>query len=240
MLRVATLALALGACLAKTGDEGMYVLNNTAVSGTTCALNGTSTQAFLPRGEIYAQSPSAYLMTPLVQSKLSMPMMGEDPTLKTIQLRSADVTLTLKSLSVQHTDGTFTSTQPNSMLTQFTSLFSGALPPGGSVNVAFDAIPPAVLYQVVQSSGANLMTERLNAEVLAEVTVKGTLGGDDLSAAPFYYPISVCNDCVVNIVGTCPVTTTVMAGNPCNKYQDGTVDCCLSATNSLVCPATTM
>jgi hypothetical protein len=238
MLRVATVVLALGACVATTGDEGMYVLNNTAVSGQSCTLNGTTSQPYLPRGEIYAQSPIAYLLTPLLESKLAAPAEGTDPTLKTIQLHSADIQLTVKSISIQHADGTFSSTQPNTMLPQFTSLFSGALPPGGSVNVAFDLIPPATIFDIVSSSGANLVTERLTAEVLAQVTVNGDLGGDHLSAAAFYYPVSICNDCVVKVVGTCPYTGTVLGGNPCNKWQDGELDCCVDATNRLVCPAT--
>jgi len=242
MLRVATLVLALSACVAETGDEGMYVLNNSAISGDSCALNGSSMQAFLPRGEIFALSPAGYLLTPLVESKLAV-VEGQDPTLKTIQLHSADVELTVKAISVQHADSTFTSSQPNTTLAQFTSLFSGAVPPGGSVNVAFDVLPAPTISSLVAMAGADVLNEVVHIEMLASVTIKGDLGGDDLEAAPYFYPISICNDCVVNVLGTCPIPmgTAPREGNACNRYQDGVVDCCRDTTvtpNRFICPAT--
>jgi hypothetical protein len=65
-------------------------------------------------------------------------------------------------------------------------------------------------------------------------TIHGDLGGDEVSASPFHFPISVCTDCVVNIVGACPAAGT-QTGNPCNVFQDGVVDCCTSGSQ-LVCP----
>ena len=234
MLRLAALMpIALVACV-DNGDEGMYVVNNTAVT-TACALSGSPDQAFLGRGMIHYASPSAYVMTPLIQSRIASGESDVDEIQRTIQLRGADVTLTLKAVSVER-DGQFTVTHPEADLTQFSVLFSGSLPPSGYVNSFVDIIPPATLRQVAQMSGANVESEPFNAEVLAQVVIKGDINGDAIESAPYFYPVSVCNDCVVANLGACPLTVSPRPGNACNPYQDGVVDCCVDASNRLVCP----
>jgi hypothetical protein len=220
--------IALVACV-DTGDEGMYVVNNTAISGTTCTLNGSLDQPFLSHGAIYSKSPLPYLFTPLIQSRIQS-VDGVDDLSKTIQLSSADVKLTLKAMTI----GT-TTTQSNTALPSFTSLFAGPLPPGGTVNVGFDLVPAGTIASLAAMGGAEF-----SAEVLAEITVKGTLSGDEVTSQPYNFPVTVCTDCVVRNVGACPMMGTPRTGNPCNPYQDGVVDCCDAGGGNLVCPATTM
>jgi hypothetical protein len=239
MLRLATLtsALLLLGC-ANQGDEGMTVINNTAASGT-CTLTGGTEQPFKSHGAIYALSPAGYLLTPLIQSRVTLGTeVNADELQKTIFLRGADVSLTLKAVSIE-TNGQYSVTQPETNVGQFSVLFAGALPPSGSVNVGFEVIPPAIMRDILGSSGVNLSTSSLNAEVLAEVTIRGDLGGDEVTSNPFQYPISVCTDCIVNNTGACPMTGTPRGGDPCNIFQDGVVDCCTDTTGSLVCPAST-
>jgi hypothetical protein len=239
MLRLATLtsALLLLGC-ADQGDEGMTVINNTAASGS-CVLSGATGQPFKSHGTIYALSPAGYLLTPLIQSRVTLGTeLNADPLQKTIFLRGADVSLTLKAVSIE-TNGAYTVTQPESNVGQFSVLFAGALPPGGSVNVGFEVITPAILRNILSASGVNLSTSDVNAEVLAEVTIRGDLGGDEVTSNPFQYPISVCTDCVVNNTGACPMTGTPRSGDACNIFQDGVVDCCTDTAGALVCPAST-
>ncbi|HEX5063435.1 MAG TPA: hypothetical protein VFV99_28860, partial [Kofleriaceae bacterium] len=131
----------------------------------------------------------------------------------------------------------FTSTNPNKALGEpFSVLFSGALPPAASVNSFVDIIPPQQLIAI----GAMAGDGSINAEVLAEVVIKGDLNGDEIKSQPFFYPVTVCNDCVVNIVGACPVMGTIRGGNACNPFQDGVVDCCTETSGSVSCPARAM
>jgi hypothetical protein len=246
MLRLASLTATLllaGAC-ANQGDEGMIVLNNTAISGS-CALTGDPGQPFTSHGEIFALSNKGYLLTPLIQSRVSTAVTGAgngstttvDPLTKTIFLDGADVKLTLVAATIEQ-GGSYSTTQLNQELPAFRVLFSGSLPPEGTVNVGFEVISPAQLRDIVSRSGANITGgQNLQAEVSAEVTITGKLGGDSIKALPFTYPISVCTDCIVNNIGACPATTTVSTGNACNMFQDGVVDCCSDGTGSLVCPA---
>ena len=234
MLRLAALVpFTLVACVSG-GDEGMYILNNTATT-ESCALNGSPDQPQRGHGLIHYQSPTAYVMTPLIQSRLQSAE-GGDVTSKTIQLRGADVTLTLKAYSVE-SGGSFRSENPNTMLgAPFTVLFSGSLPPSGFVNTFIDLIPPAQLRMVAAATGANVNADVFNAEVLASVVVRGEVGDDSIDTEPFLYPVTVCNDCVVVNLGACP-QAAVRLGNACNPFQDGMVDCCKDADGKLVCPA---
>jgi hypothetical protein len=240
MLRLTTLTavLALAAC-ADTGDEGMIVLNNTAISGDTCTLTGATSQPFIAHGQIFAKSPNGYFLTPLIESRV-MSADSVDDTQRTIFLTGANVSLEVKAVTIEHADGSFangpaiTLAQP-----QFSALFSGSLPPAGSVNVGFDVIPPQVLRQILTGSGASA-TDKMTAEVLATVNILGTLGGDALESSPFQFPVAVCNNCVVVDNGTCPMNLMeARPGNACNVYQDGVVDCCHDASNNLVCPGPT-
>jgi hypothetical protein len=239
MLRVTTLTaiLALAAC-ADTGDEGMIVLNNTAVE-STCTLSGAPTQPFIAHGQIWAKSSEGYFLTPLIQSRVKSADSVDDSQ-RTIFLTGANVSLEVKAVTIEHADGSFAA-GPAVTLAQpkFSSLFSGSLPPAGTVNVGFEVIPPQDLRQILTASGASA-TDKMTAEVLATVNILGTLGGDPIQSAPFQFPVAVCNNCVVVDNGVCPMTiASPRTGNACNVFQDGVVDCCHDAANNFVCPGTT-
>jgi hypothetical protein len=184
------------------------------------------------------------LLTPLIESRVTGISGGSgadgDDSQRTIQMRGADVKLTVKATTLER-DGVYQTSSTERALSPFSVLFSGSIPPGGSANVGFEVITPAQMRDIVTTSGVDVAGgQSLTAEVLAEVTIRGTLGGDEITSSAFYYPISVCTDCVVINLGTCPAVGTVPQGNACNIYQDGTVGCCTDASNNLVCPATTM
>jgi hypothetical protein len=212
--------------------------------GTTCQLTGDPAQPFIAHGQIYSKSSQGYLLTPLNQSRVTSSGAGSgasvDPSTRTIYLKAANIDLEVKAASVEHADGSFsnpTVTIPSNLAKQ-SSLFSAALQPAGSVNVAFEILPVQTLRAIEQAVAA-APTDRFRVEVLATVTIVGELNGDDQSAQPFTYPVTVCNDCVVHNVGKCPMTGVPRIGNACNIFQDGDVDCCVDDNNLLVCPAIT-
>ena len=221
---LAPLVLALGACVSH-GDEGMVVLNNTAVIGLTCSLTGDPTQPFNPAGIINSQSPQGYLVTPLVQSMISVPTQDTGSIAqRTIILQGARVHLSIPAGS---TSITLDPAEAN-----FMALFSGSVPPQGTANVAFELVPESVIQKVAALG----FTSSVHVEVVANVTMFGTLGGDKIDAQPWQYPVTICNDCVLQNLGMCGAVTAKNLGNPCNIFQDGLVDCCQGA-NGLVCPA---
>jgi len=213
-----------GAC-ASNGDQGMVVLNNTTVqTGTTCLLTGLSGQAFVSQGTISTVSPQGYLATPLILSRITA-MPGQEAQ-KTIYLQGAVVQLSVPAGSQPIT---LDSTEQ-----KFLAPFSGALAPEGTINIGFELVPLSVIQKVAALGGTHT-----HVEITAKATVYGTLANDTINAEPWSYPVTICNDCVVNPIGVCP-QAAVHTGNPCNVFQDGLVDCCTSSTGGLICPSSSM
>jgi hypothetical protein len=216
-----------GAC-ANSGDEGMDILNNTTVpTGNACTLTGMTGQAFTSQGVISTASPTGYLATPLLESRITA-LMGQESQ-KTIHLQGATVHLVPAVGS--------TAVMLDSFEAAFDAPFSGDLPPTGTANVGFEIVPESVIAKVRAMGGSAPVAVELRATVVAY----GELAGSRIEATPWLYPVTICNDCVVALHGACPFTGSgLRTGNPCNIFQDGVVDCCMDSTSGLVCPATTM
>ena len=199
------------------GAQGMVILGNTAATGTSCAFSGATGQATLSSGEIAARSTLPYLLTPLIQSRLTAGSGGQ-PVDRSILLSSANVQLSANGAG----------------LPAFSSPVSGTIPPGGTINVSFPLIPVDVLNML--NSGTS------QTEVIATVTIIGDEGGGQVNSEPFTYGVNVCPDmapCVTQNLGMCDeISGTVSQGNPCNPFQDGVVSCCTDInTGSAICPA---
>lgn len=230
-------------CAANDGDGGMIVLNNSATAADTCSFTADVNEPFLASGTLVLNSPSPYLLTPLIQSKIT-PVMGMELQ-QTIEFRGAKIDLDIPTIKT-HAGGTtntysFDSSELSTMhdqgITHFKSLFSGSVGPQGFANVAFDIVPLELLDAINAKIGSD--PGSLDAEVVANITVFGDIGGNEVDSDLFVYPVTVCTDCITNIIGSCdmvPTGTTVRIGDPCNPFQDGVVDCCISG-NTTVCPA---
>lgn len=232
MSRLVLVTLLLAGCV-DGGDEGMTVISNSA--SDTCSFTGEKSQPFRAHGTIWTGSPSGYVFTPLIESRIT-PIEGGDDAQRSIAITGANVGLEVKAATIE-SNGTFTSTTVSltTEQSQFSQLFSAPLPPSGTVNVLFELIPRQTLVAIANAAGTN----NLEAEVLATVRVIGRFNGNDIQSAPFQFPVTVCTDCVVNNLGSCvDLTVTPRAtGNACNPFQDGVIDCCESETRGLVCPA---
>lgn len=246
--------LAAAGC-ADTGDEGFVIRNNLAATGTTCTFTATTASPFQSRGTLSTSSPVPYLLTPLIQSRITAAVGQEN--LRTVALAGAKVDLEVGPITVEDANGglvfscaaeganaCFDDAARTALAaagtTKFRSLFSAPLAPNsGLTSASFDLVPTAVIREIERKAGALAAGARLHAQVVATATVYGDLNGTEVEGLPFVYPVTVCNDCVVNVVGTCAATPkTFMArpGNPCNRFQDGVLDCCTNGA-TLVCPA---
>ncbi|MEO8839961.1 MAG: hypothetical protein ABI591_01375 [Kofleriaceae bacterium] len=210
---------------ADKGDEGFFILNNTAppVGGVSCAFTGDPAQPFIAAGAISYLAPQGYVFTPLLESRITA-VLGHEAE-RTIHLEGANVTLQVANGGMQQ---------------QFTALFSGSLAPNsGTTNVSFELLPVSSIKALGSASQ--------NVEVVASVSAYGTLGGGRIEGEPFQYPITIVapdNGIVFGAktpsqAGTPCLndTNTPRSGNACNVFQDGVVDCCVSATGTNVCPA---
>lgn len=233
----ALITAALGGCAADTGDEGIFITRN-VVPGDGCTFTASATEPFLAHGTYSVFSPGAYRFHPQMKSKITATAAQENA--RTIIVEGARVTLTFPDESV------FTAAQQEDLrsrgIMRFSSLFSAPLSPnGGLADGALDLITPALLDELVAAKGNGILAANapsFRAEVVATVVVYGDMSGDEITSQEFQFPVTICNDCVVNELGTCPLpmgTTITNVGNVCNPYQDGTVDCCRMGAD-VVCP----
>src|SRR5450755_939246 len=146
--------LFISACASK-GDEGMFILNNSAPpAGALCVFTGDPAQPFTAAGEISFDSPNGYFFSPLIESRITA-VAGQESE-RTIHLEGADVTLAVANGGAS---------QP------FTALFAGSVAPnGGTTNVGFELMPKSSIT-ALGAGGAQ------NVEVVAGITIYGTLGG---------------------------------------------------------------
>ncbi len=232
----ALVAAALAGCAADNGDEGIIILSNTAPPDDNCAFDGSESQPFLPHGTYSVFASEGYTLFPLMKSKL---IATEDKVdSRTIAVEGARINLTFPDETV------FSAAQQDELrsrgIMRFTSLFAAPLKPnGGTSNGLFDVITPALLSELIAAKGAAITgSSSFRAEVVATVVVYGDVAGDEVVSQEFQYPITICNDCIVNVVGTCPLPAGFEPrfGNVCGVFQDGGVDCCTQGTD-IVCPA---
>ncbi len=260
MNRLCLLVLALAGCAA-TGDEGFVIRNNVAPAQDACTFMPSTSAPFVPRGTLSARASSAYLLAPLIESRITA-VMGQE-SVRTVSLMGAKIDLAIGPMTVEDATGRvtfscaaeganqcFDDTERTALagagVTKFRSLFSAPLAPNGGLSTAaFDLIPTAAVREIERKVGTIPDGGRLQAQVVATATVYGQLGGSEVEGLPYVYPVTVCGggaggaDCVVNLVGACastPASFDPRPGNPCNPFQDGVVDCCTNGA-ALVCPA---
>jgi hypothetical protein len=249
------IAGALAGCVADGGDAGFVIRNNLAPDESECSFMPSASAPFVSRGTLHTRTPSPYLLSPLIESRLTAA--EGQVSVRTVALMGAKIDLEIGPISVEDAQGGLVfscaaegasacfgeaerATLAAAGTTKFRSLFSAPLAPNGGLTTAtFDLVPTAAVREIERKAGTIPDGARLHAQVVATATVYGQLGNSEVEGLPFVYPVAVCNDCVVNVVGACADTSVGFdprPGNPCNPYQDGVLDCCRSDTG-LVCPA---
>lgn len=225
------------------GDQGFVIVDNSAAPLTSCTFNGDPNQPFQTSGTLSTSSPNGYFFAPLLKSRLTFTAGME--VARTITIQGARVDLTVVSMQQVDNNGTITDltsgaqAKLSSNVQHFQTIVTGTLPPLGNANVGFEVVPWAAIPQL--TAGIDLTRSRFRAEIKAHVVVFGRLGDGDINSDGFDYGVTLCNDCVINVLGPCPsLGVTPRAGNSCNPFQDGVADCCLETGNVLRCPARTM
>lgn len=236
-LTLIPLVAALGACVADNGDEGIFITKNVAV-GADCSFTASDSEPFIAHGTYAIQSPIPYQLHPQMKSRVTATAGQEDQ--RTIIVRGARVELSFPDTSV------FSAGELDQMrssgVTRFETLFSAPISPnGGITDGVAEVIHPSLLAQLIaKSPGVDAPgAASYRVQVIVNIVVFGDLSGKEVTSQNFQFPVTICNDCVVNPLGACPlpVDTEVVEGNACNPFQDGVVDCCDNG-GTLVCPAT--
>ena len=232
-----TCSLALAACVENNADAGFVVLRN-LVPATGCVVDPTS-DAFKSSGIIQSDSTSGYVFTPLVRNDL-VTVEGESPTRKSIFMEGARVTISFYDTML------FSAAELTAMetagLTKFIAPTSGAVGPDGSTATFILEVVPAELLAAIDAKLPTAGTDPTPSALLdVHVQMFGSVGGSTISSNTFRYPVEVCRDCLVSVIGACAGLdpgADYPSGGACNPVQDGQLVCCTSSTGGMVCPAT--
>lgn len=236
-LTVASCALALAACVDDNADSGLTILRNIAPA-SGCAVAADST-AFVPSGTIQADAIRGYYFTPVARNDLSV-INGENESQKVIFVEGAHITIdfadpdlfTKDEQAMMQTDG----------LTRFAAPASGGIDPdGGVATFGFEIVPTQLLALIAARLPEPTADNVFPATVLnVGVKMYGRRAGDTIESNLFRYPVSVCDGCILSVVGSCTSLPDGFMGAPggaCNVLQDGALECCTNASGGLVCPA---
>jgi hypothetical protein len=220
-----SLGLALAACTASEGDEGIFISKNVAPA-TGCTFSASASELFLTHGTM-SLAGSSYKVHPQMVSKITAT--DTNVQARTILVRGARVDIELTDSSV---------TVPDSVL-HFESRFAAPIAPNGGITDAeFVGLSSEFIDAMRTAYGG---TKDFETEVIINAVVFGDLSGSEVTSQKFQFPVTVCTNCVVNVRGTCPLpagTTVQSSPGVCSQFQDGYSECCTLASGELQCPAT--
>ena len=202
-------------CIIPTSDDGLYIST------------GRLDVSELPGG---IANPG-YVFTPLVRNGASS--VAGNPNENVIFLGGADVELlagtTQASLQLLEQ-------LASAGMDKRTQLVSGSVSPGGTAAMGFFAIDADQTAAI-----AGFLAPGEQVQVVARISIFGRIDGSEIVSSNFDYPITVCNGCLLQDLGSCatfPPTQPIGEGGACSPLQDSVLSCCTSSTGGgVICPA---
>jgi hypothetical protein len=229
-------ALFLGSC---GTPPGQFIIIQNQVPESGCVIPGTLSALYLDAGELDVSlindgADTGYLFFPLMQNNaLGTTGGGIDPN--RIALSEFQVDLSVNTDAPGAIVSLFQN-PPKPELIKFSVPTSGSVASGGGDTAGSVNAVPAELARDIRSTKNVLVSPGDFFYLTATVRVQGKTLTSTVTSDPFHYPIRVCNGCLANDLGICPLAQAGSdTGNPCNIAQDQSVDCC-ELGSSLVCP----
>jgi hypothetical protein len=200
-----------GGC--STNDVSLSILGMEALTRMNmCNITPTAT-VLRDRGrlDVSQVTTSGYIAVPVVRNNLPSNVNGVE--FNAIQLIGVNIKLMNVDGSTLVPPGLYNSA-------------GGRLDPGGTAAMSVEVLPASVATTLPIPSGG-LYT------VIAEVKPVGMRSSDQVVGGPIDFPIDVCNGCLVENLGACPLPKGTML--PCLDQQDDPTVCCTDATQAQLC-----
>jgi len=210
--------LLMGAAGCTDSGKTLLIVQN-QVAGDGCVISSSISGTYLGRGIIDTNASIGYIFNPVVQNRAT----ASKNATRVAFIEGYEV-------DISFPDGSVTA---DSSLTSFSRRTSASIFPGGNTGMSFEIVPVELLESLGLAAGESV-------ELVAEVSVFGTMDGGDVESTPFAYPITVCNGCMTVDLGACSDVATDFSpqtGGECNTLQDIPVECCTLSDSSLLCPA---
>lgn len=218
-------ATTLGAVGCADNDLSMSVTQMEAITTQTqcvaMAVAG-STSVGRSRGllDVSLVTTSGYIGVPVIRNNLPNHMTATGVEYNSIQLQGANITLITSAGGLSASQQKF-----------FYAAAPGHVDPGLLVPMFVEVIPAATAKQLAASIPANgLLT------VTAEIRPVGMRDGDQIVGGPIDFPIDICNNCLVQNAGTCPMPKgSVPELGGCFVQQDDPITCCTDTNGAVLC-----
>jgi hypothetical protein len=223
-------------------ESSLFVKGCAQIALDTCTATADPSQVFLGEGLLDTLYTEEYTCALLVGNQLHPE--GDQDTLMTetsrVQLVSADINIL--------DGGGNLLTRANGSSASFNVPITGEVDPSSGTTPGFGlGFATLIDAATAKDLGAAAASTNLRQDVVVEVIVRArTLGGDDILAAPFHFPVEVCNGCLcTEPAGESCCDSTDKPDANCRKGEDGPVDCrfigasceCQIDPNGMACKA---
>ena len=111
---------------------------------------------------------------------------------------------------------------------------SGVMHPGDRRASRVEVISDDLVQQVLMSK----VGEGARPQVMVKVTVVADSSDGEIESLPFFFPIDLCNGCLVRKYNSC-AEAQQYESNSCGLPQDSPVACCTDPSGELMCLAGT-
>jgi hypothetical protein len=203
-------------------ESSLFVKGCAQIALDTCTATASPDQVFLGEGLLDTFYTSEYTCALLVGNQL-VPL-GDPSTDRT---ETSRVLLVSADVNILDTGGNLL-TRANGSAASYNTPITGEVDPSSGSNPGFGlAFATIIDAATAKDLGAAAVGQNLRQDVVVEVIVRGrTLGGDDINAAPFHFPVEVCNGCLcAEPAGSSCCDSTDMPAPNCRPGEDGPVDC---------------
>jgi hypothetical protein len=227
-------ALFLGSC---GTPPGQFIIIQDQVPDNGCVVSADLGAVYRDSGDLDLSlvnngADTGYLFFPLMQNNAPAATGGIDPN--RIALSEFQVDLSVADDAPSAIVSMFKQ-PPKPELIKFSVPTSGSVASGGGNTAGSVNAVPAELARDIRSKNV-LVAPGDFFYLTATVRVQGKTLTSTVTSDAFHYPIRVCNGCLANDLGICPLAQAgTNGGDPCNIAQDQPIDCCELGT-SLVCP----
>ena len=217
---------------------GEFIIVQNQVPNADCTIPAELGLIYRGKGVLDVRLSDGYQLFPVLQNDFPAPTGGQTVDANRIAISGFDVDVSLPAGSPP---GAITDLFNNTLrppgatadpLVAFSTLTSGSVMSGGGNTASSVNVVPGDLVRKIRDM--NVLTATNHFWILATVHARGSTLVGTVRSDGFKYPIELCDGCLVDDQGACPVAAAT--GSACNIGQDESVGCCES-TGQLVCPS---
>jgi len=242
--RAALLAAASALAAGCSGTPpGAFVIIQNQVPNSDCSIPAGLGNVYRGEGvldvRLISQQKSGYELFPVMQNNFPAPGGGQTVDANRIALSGFNVDIevdegaTGEIADLINADRAADPSSADYQKVHYGTFTSGSVASGGGfTSSAVEAFPVDLASDVLSK---HVLSQTQTSWVFASVRSLGKTLSGDVTSDSFRYPIQLCDGCLMDNLGPCPVAAS--AGNQCYMGQDSSTGCC-TQNGQFFCPAT--